>query len=92
MTKHKYYSVELKIQIVERHLRGASAASLRKEFQISSSGTLYTWKKWYLDGEISRLNSVSGRPLRHELSVSEELKQTKKELELLKKYFSQERW
>ncbi|MBC2253994.1 transposase [Listeria ivanovii] len=42
MTKHKYYSVELKIQIVERYLRGASAASLRKEFQISSSGTLYT--------------------------------------------------
>lgn len=43
-------------------------------------------------GDVSRLNSVSGRPLRHELSVFEELKQTKQELELLKKYFSQERW
>ncbi|EDP7604020.1 transposase [Listeria seeligeri] len=42
MTKHTYYPVELKIQIVERYLKGESAASLRKEFQISSSGTLYT--------------------------------------------------
>ncbi|MBC1886492.1 helix-turn-helix domain-containing protein [Listeria seeligeri] len=92
MTKHTYYPVELKIQIVERYLKGESAASLRKEFQIASSGTLYTWKKWYLEGDVSRLNSVFGRPLRHELSVSEELKQTKQELELLKKYFSQERW
>ncbi|MBF2664591.1 helix-turn-helix domain-containing protein [Listeria seeligeri] len=92
MTKHTYYPVELKIQIVERYLKGASATSLRKEFQISSSGTIYTWKKWYLDGEVSRLNSVSGRPLSQELSVFEELKQPKKELELLKKYFSQERW
>lgn len=37
MSKHNFYPTELKIQIIERFLNSESAASLREEFQISSS-------------------------------------------------------
>ncbi|MDT1958943.1 helix-turn-helix domain-containing protein [Carnobacterium divergens] len=46
MSKHNFYPVELKIQIINRFLNDESAASLREEFKISSRGTLYKWKDW----------------------------------------------
>ncbi|WP_376710977.1 helix-turn-helix domain-containing protein, partial [Carnobacterium divergens] len=55
MSKHNFYPVELKIQIIKRFLNGESAASLREEFKIPSRGTLYKWKDWYLNGEIISL-------------------------------------
>lgn len=92
MTKHNYYPDTLKIQIVERLMKGESPSSLREEFNIPGRGTIYTWKKWYLNGEIHRLKSSSGRPIEQELSVSKVLEEKEKELELVKKFFSKERW
>ncbi|MDH6364311.1 transposase-like protein, partial [Enterococcus sp. PF1-24] len=79
MSKHNFYPTELKIQIIKRFLNGESAASLREEFQISSRGTIYKWKKWYLSGEVERLNFSSGRPSERELSTSDKLEKAVKE-------------
>ncbi|SBO17125.1 helix-turn-helix domain-containing protein [Carnobacterium divergens] len=87
MSKHNFYPVELKIQIIERFLNGESAASLREEFKIPSRGTLYRWKDWYLNGEITSLESSSGRRLEKNISVSEQLDKVTKELNLLKNIF-----
>lgn len=85
MSKHNFYPVELKIQIIERFLNRESAASLREEFKIPSRGTLYKWKDWYLKDEITNLVSSSGRRLEKNISVSEQLDKVTKELNLLKK-------
>ncbi|MFK4568560.1 helix-turn-helix domain-containing protein [Enterococcus sp. UD-01] len=92
MAKHNYYPDTLKIQIVERLLKGESASSLREEFNIPGRGTIYNWKKWYLSGEFHRLKASSGRPSEQELSLSKVLEEKEKELELIKKFFSKERW
>ncbi|EPF4429375.1 helix-turn-helix domain-containing protein (plasmid) [Enterococcus faecium] len=92
MTKHNYYPKELKIQIVKRLLAGESATALRTEFHIPSTGTIFTWKKWYLTNNLKRLDSSSGRPRKEQLTVLQELEEKNKELSLLKKFFSQERW
>ena len=92
MAKHNYYLDTLKIQIVERFLTGESASSLREEFGIPGRGTIYTWKKWYLNGDLQRLKSSSGRPSEEVFSISEKLKNKETELELLKKFFSKESW
>lgn len=92
MAKHNYYPASLKIQIVQRLLAGESATSLQSEFHIPSSGTIYTWKKWFITHELNRLEAASGRPQKIERTLEQELKNKSKELELLKKFFSQERW
>lgn len=55
MAKHNYYLATLKIQIIQRLLAGASATSLQNEFRISSSGTIYIWKKWDITHRLNRL-------------------------------------
>ncbi|MFC4771642.1 helix-turn-helix domain-containing protein [Enterococcus hermanniensis] len=92
MAKHNYYPETLKIQIIERLLAGESGSSLREEFNIPGRGIIYKWKQWYLKGEIHRLKASSGRPLEQEASIYQTLQDREKELELLKKFFSKERW
>lgn len=90
MAKHNYYPDTLKLQFVERLLKGESASSLREEFNIPGRGTIYNWKKWYLSGEFHRLKASSGRPSEQELSLPKVLEEKERELELIKKIFSKE--
>ena len=92
MTKHTYYPASLNIQIGQRLLAGESATLLQNEFHIPSSGTIYTWKKWYITHELNRVEAISGRPQKIERTLEQEFKNKSKEFELLKKFFSQERW
>lgn len=45
-----------------------------------------------MKGEIHRFKTSSGRPLEQETSIYQTLQDREKELELLKKFFSKERW
>lgn len=92
MAKHNYYPDTLKIQIVKRLLKGETASSFREEFNIPGRGTIYNWKKWYVSGEFHRLKASSERPSEQEISLSKVLEEKEKELELIKKFFSKERW
>ena len=87
MAEHNYYPDTLKIQIVERLLKGEPASSLREEFNITGRGTINIWKKWYLSGEFHRLKVSLGRPLEQEFSLSKILEEKEKELELIKNFF-----
>ncbi|MFD1846495.1 helix-turn-helix domain containing protein [Arthrobacter flavus] len=83
----KQYDVETKLEIVRRHLQGASGRILAKEYDLPSPGTVTNWAKIYRrDGEDGLRPKKRGRrPANRENPRPEsEIEQLRRENERLR--------
>lgn len=98
MTKHQKYSLGLKLEAVRCVQAGETPTEVARSLGIKNKTQVKTWAKWAENGEVSRLDSSSGRP-HPKVAQSEvdklklELQEKDLEIALLKKFQTLEkRW
>lgn len=102
MRTHIMHSYDTKMKAIELKNEGYSEAYILKELGIKNRTQLYTWLRWYRNGELHRLNQPVGKQYSYGkgpegFTPEETLKLQndclKRQVELLKKYVEMEkRW
>ena len=76
-SKNKTYSVELKLEIINRVFQGESKSSLAAEYNLPGPGTIVSWMKKYEELGYNGLEGKQGRPRgRPKIMNKEEKKNT----------------
>ena len=94
------YPIEVKMKAIEMKLAGVSTKDILEQLNIRNKSQVQTWMKWYLNGELHRLEQPVGKQYtfgkgpeyeNETAKLQVENRYLKQQIEVLKKYAELER-